>query len=77
MQIVAKMGGTPWAINDLPLMDKPTMICGYDVWRKKRVKSVLAFNATMNKQATRYWQTSIEQEDEIASGLEEILDQAL
>ena len=31
-QINAKLGGTPWAISDLPLTDVPTMICGMDVY---------------------------------------------
>ena len=31
-QICAKIGGIPWVIEDLPFMDKRTMICGLDVF---------------------------------------------
>ena len=55
------------------------MVCGYDIFHKKRCKSMLAFNATINITATRQWQTSVMQEEgnEIASGLEEIVSEAL
>jgi aubergine len=52
-QIVAKMGGVPWAIDKMPLMKEPTMICGYDVFHKKRAQSILAFNATVDQEGTR------------------------
>lgn len=31
-QICAKIGGIPWAIDKLPIVDHPTMICGIDVY---------------------------------------------
>lgn len=31
VQVVAKLGYIPWAIDDLPFNDKPTMIVGIDV----------------------------------------------
>ena len=31
MQMNAKNNGEPWALEQLPLMDKPTMIIGMDV----------------------------------------------
>ena len=53
----AKLGGIPWAVDDLPFMDKPTMICGLDVFHATNLgkKSVLALSASMNNSATTYW----------------------
>jgi aubergine-like protein len=28
IQICAKIGGIPWVIDDMPLLNEPTMICG-------------------------------------------------
>ena len=61
----AKLGGIPWAVEDLPFMDKPTMICGLDVFHATNLgkKSVLALTASMNNSATTYWSTSVVQDD--------------
>lgn len=61
----AKLGGIPWAVDNLPLMDKPTMICGLDVFHATNLgkKSVLALSASMNTSATQYWSTSVVQDD--------------
>ncbi len=39
------------------MMDKPTMICGLDVYHKTKEgrKSVLAFVASMNNQCSRFY----------------------
>ena len=61
----AKLGGIPWAVDNLPFMDKPTMICGLDVFHATNLgkKSVLALAASMNNSATTYWSTSVVQDD--------------
>ena len=61
----AKLGGIPWAVDKLPFMDKPTMICGLDVFHATNLgkKSVLALAASMNNSATTYWSTSVVQDD--------------
>lgn len=57
IQICAKVGGEPWAVNELPYFDKPTMVCGMDVYHKvgNGLNSVLAFTATINNRGTKYW----------------------
>ncbi len=57
IQICAKIGGEPWAINEMPFLNKPTMVCGMDVYHKvgNGNKSVLAFTASINQRVTRYW----------------------
>ena len=42
-------------------MDKPTMICGLDVFHATSLgnKSVLALSASTNNSATTYWSTSV------------------
>lgn len=46
----AKIGGEPWAIDDLPYFDDATMVCGMDVYHNvgKKSLSVLAFCASIN-----------------------------
>lgn len=65
IQVNAKLGGIPWAVDNLPFMDKPTMICGLDVFHATALgkKSVLALSASMNNSATTYWSTSVVQDD--------------
>ena len=61
----AKLGGTPWAVDNLPFMKEPTMICGMDVFHSTALgkKSVLALTASMNSSATTYWSTSVIQDE--------------
>ena len=65
IQMNAKMGGIPWAVDKLPLMDQPTMLCGLDVFHDAKLgkRSVLALAASMNNTATTYWSTSVVQDD--------------
>ena len=65
IQMNAKLGGIPWAVDNLPFMDKPTMICGLDVFHATSLgkKSVLALSCSMNNSATTYWSTSVVQDD--------------
>jgi len=65
IQMNAKLGGIPWAVDNLPYMDKPTMICGLDVFHATNLgkKSVLALSASMNNSATTYWSTAVVQDD--------------
>jgi aubergine len=61
IQMNAKLGGIPWAVDNLPFMDKPTMICGLDVFHATNLgkKSVLALSASINNSATIYWSTCV------------------
>jgi len=61
IQINAKIGGIPWAVDNLPLLNKPAMVCGMDVFHCTSLgkKSVLALTASMNSTATKYWSTSV------------------
>ena len=81
IQICAKIGGEPWAINQMPFMNKPTMICGMDVYHKAGSgnKSILAFSASLNQTATRYWSSAKVQEEgqEISNTLQQIVSEAL
>lgn len=61
IQICAKLGGIPWAVDQLPLMDKPTMVCGLDVFHNTSLgkKSVLGFCASINDSATKFWSKTL------------------
>jgi len=64
IQMNAKIGGIPWAVDKLPLFDKPTMVCGLDVYHQTALgkKSVLGFCASVNATATQYWSATRLQE---------------
>ena len=55
VQINAKIGGEPWCVDQLPFMDKPTMIVGFDVFQKVGKFSILAFVGSNNKNGTKYY----------------------
>jgi len=61
IQINAKIGGIPWTVDNLPLMSKPSMVCGMDVFHSTALgkKSVLALTASMNPSATKYWSSCV------------------
>jgi len=65
IQINAKIGGIPWTVDNLPFMDKPTMVCGMDVFHSTALgkKSVLALTASVNNSATKYFSTSVIQSE--------------
>lgn len=65
IQMNAKVGGIPWAVDGLPFMKEPTMICGMDVFHSTALgkKSVLALTASTNQSATTYWSTSVVQDE--------------
>lgn len=77
IQINAKVGGIPWAVDALPLMqEKPTMICGMDVYHQTALgkKSVLGFVASVDPTATQFWSTSMlhEEGQEMAQALNSV-----
>lgn len=59
IQIGAKVGSVPWAMSDLPFVDKPTMIVGLDAYKKMSLKcEVLSMVATINRTFSTYWSNS-------------------
>lgn len=54
IQICAKIGGEPWAVDDMPYTNSPTMVCGIDLFKSKGKSSILGFTSTYNKTFTRY-----------------------
>lgn len=65
----------------MPFFDKPTMVCGMDVYHKtgNGMKSMMAFTATCNQRATKYWSAVREHDEgqEISNTLELIFTEAL
>lgn len=54
VQICAKIGGVPWTINHMPFNDKPTMIVGYDIF-KRGDNNFISFCATTDRYFSKYW----------------------
>jgi len=81
IQICAKIGGVPWTLEDMPLLERPSMICGMDVYHATHLgrKSVLGFCASFNSTATKYWSKSIIQDTgvEVSNHLESLIDKAI
>jgi len=53
MQICAKLGGEPWAIDKLPFVSVPTIVVGIDVY-KKNGKGIVGCCASFNNRFTKY-----------------------
>ena len=53
MQICAKVGGEPWAVDKMPFTSIPTMVVGLDIY-KKSGKSIIGCCATFNNTFTKY-----------------------
>lgn len=59
IQIGAKVGSVPWAMSDLPFVDKPTMVVGLDIYKKLSLKcEVMSIVATINRSFSTYWSNS-------------------
>ena len=54
LQINAKVGGVPWALDALPYRNTECMVIGVDIFKKRGCHSVLGFCATMDKDFSRY-----------------------
>ena len=62
VQIGAKVGAVPWAIDDLPFASEPTMVVGIDSYSKNagsKAVPVYAMVATINNTFSTYWSNSI------------------
>lgn len=53
MQICAKVGGEPWAIDKLPFVNIPTMVIGIDVYNKSS-KTIISCVGSYNDRFTKY-----------------------
>ncbi|CAD8133133.1 unnamed protein product [Paramecium octaurelia] len=78
IQLNAKIGGTPWALDGIPdiFTNQPTMICGVDIFSKAGRKSQLAFCSTINRYFSRYYSQVITS-GEFCSHLQQCLKAAL
>ncbi|CAG9313019.1 unnamed protein product [Blepharisma stoltei] len=54
MQMTAKLGGIPWALNQLPYSDVKTMIVGIDAYQKRGQFSILGFCASIDRNFGKY-----------------------
>ena len=53
MQIVAKMSGIPYKISDIPIEDKPTMVCGVSLLRCNGAQNIISVTGTMDRHFTK------------------------
>jgi aubergine-like protein len=53
IQICAKVGGEPWAVDKFPFTGAPTMVVGIDVYNKNG-KSIIGCCGTTNRTFTKY-----------------------
>jgi len=78
IQICAKVGGEPWAVDQLPFTNAPTMVCGIDVFKSTGKASVLGFTSTFNKTFTRYISTAkVYEESKVDEIMYECLSEAV
>lgn len=61
IQVCAKIGGIPWAINDLPFSNEPTMVIGMCHYKKSGSKfGIYSVVATTNPTFSKYWSSSVQ-----------------
>jgi len=53
MQMCAKIGGEPWALDKMPFILVPTMVVGIDVYNKNG-KNIVGCCASFNNRFTKY-----------------------
>jgi len=53
MQICAKVGGEPWAVDSMPFTSVPTMVIGFDTYNKFG-KQIIGCSASYNRTFTKY-----------------------
>lgn len=59
VQVCAKIGGVPWAIDDLPFSDRPTMVVGLDCYCKPGMGfKIYSLVGTLNPTFSAYWSNS-------------------
>ena len=53
----AKVGGIPWAVDQMPFSEKPTMLIGIDVLHENKMQknSFVGFVATVDKDYCKYF----------------------
>jgi aubergine-like protein len=77
IQICAKVGGEPWAIDNLPFTDKPTMVMGIDVYQSKG-DCYIGCSATFNQNFTKYFSTlKITTESGIVENIKSCVEESL
>jgi len=78
IQICAKIGGEPWAVDPLPFTNIPTMVCGIDVFKSSGKVSMLGFTSTFNKTFTRYMSNAkVYDEDKKEDIIQECFEEAI
>lgn len=55
IQMNAKLGGIPWAIDKMPFCDQPTMVVGLSVFSKRGQKNIMGMCATINQKVNRFF----------------------
>ena len=57
LQICAKIGGSPWVIDNVQLNNRSTMYIGIDIYDKlkKTSNSLLSITATMDEFSSKFW----------------------
>lgn len=59
-QMIGKVGGIPWIIDNLPFSNTPTMIIGIDTYKKVGTKNnVLGVLATTDHNFSKFWSKSV------------------
>jgi aubergine len=74
MQICAKVGGEPWAVDQLPFTNAPTMVVGLDMYNKGD-KTIIGCCATYNSTFTKY--TSIVKTGNVGADLSHLVGESI
>ena len=81
IQMKAKLGGVPWAIDNLPFTNVPTMVIGIDIFGRlaNGKKCVVSLVSTVDRYLSKYYSQSlfINNHEELVKSIETMLGIAL
>jgi hypothetical protein len=74
VQISPKLGGQPWGLDSLPLMDVPTMVVGIDVAHLvgKNKDSIVGFAASLDRYVSKYYVDMVSKQNNTKAKLQDI-----
>jgi aubergine-like protein len=76
IQMCAKIGGEPWAIDNLPFTSRPTMVMGIDVYQKRGI-NYIGCAASCSKTFTQFFTIVKETESDVTGKITECIAEAL
>ena len=70
------MGGIPWAMREMPLIDKPTTVIGYSLLKHSGNKHILGITATVDRDYCKYFTACYVSDEQVSNQLQQAFEKA-